>query len=265
MPPGTPRYWGWLFAAPQARGPLLGVFALLAEWRALQDPGTDVSVARTKLAWWREEMDRLDAGAPLHPITRYLADFARAADTDFTPLARTVEATAAQVAGVPVERGTELESHAGALYGQPLLVAAVLSGASQPGSTLHGCIAALAVAQYLSVAIADYPREARAGRVPFAIDELLSAGIDNDDLVAAEPPPQLGTYLDLLRRRAADHYSKAAAALAPEERPRLRHLLVLATLGAKHLRDRKLRSGADIRLADLYNAWSAARRAATAR
>jgi hypothetical protein len=45
----------------------------------------------------------------------------------------------------------------------------------------------------------------------------------------------------------------------------LRHLAVLATLGARHLHGRKHRAGADFRLADLYNAWSTARRAAAAR
>jgi len=60
-----------------------------------------------------------------------------------------------------------------------------------------------------------------------------------------------------------------ATALAPEQRPPLRHLLVLAALGAKHSSDGERRSGnpsgADFRLADLYNAWNAARRAAAAR
>jgi 15-cis-phytoene synthase len=264
-----------LFAAREAREPVLGIYALLAEWRALMDPGTEMSVAQTKLAWWRGEMGRIAAGSPVHPITRYLADFPHAAAIDFAPLMRTVEAAAAQVAGVPLERGEELEAHADALYGQPLLIAALLSGADRVGSAsghrsaLHDCVAALAAAEYLTRAIADYAREARAGRIPFAVDELLAAEIDNDDLVAAEPPPRLRTYLNRLRERAAGYYSNAAAALAPEERPPLRHLLVLAALGAKHLSDSNRRSGhpsgADFRLADLYNAWNTARRAAAAR
>jgi 15-cis-phytoene synthase len=277
VPPGSTRYWSWLFAAREAREPLLGIYALMAEWRALMDPGTEMSVAQTKLVWWGEEMGRMAAGSPVHPITRYLADFPRAAATDFVPLMRTVEAAAAQVAGAPLERGEELEAHADALYGQPLLIAALLSnatplgGAAQFGgarghrSALHGCVATLAAAEYLTRAIADYAREARAGRIPFAVDELLAAEIENNDLVAAEPPPRLRAYLNHLRQQAAGYYSNAAAALAPEQRPPQRHLLVLAALGAKHLSDGKGRSGADFRLADLYNAWNAARRAAAAR
>lgn len=261
---GTTRYWSWLFAARDARHPLLGIYALMAEWRALTDPATEVDVAHIKLNWWHDEIRRLAAGSPLHPISRYLAQLPRAEMIDFAQLEATIDAAAAQAAGVPLERAADLEPHAGALYGIPLRVAARLAcdhGDGAPG----GCIDALAAAEYLARAIADYAREARSGRVPFAVDELLAAGIDNDDLTAADPPRRLATYLDGLRRKAAAHYSAAAAALPRGERPRYRHLMVLATLGVKRLTERTSPSHADFRLSDLYNAWNAARRAASAR
>ena len=80
IPLGSVRYWSWLFAAPPARAPLLGVYALLAEWNALMDPATEVSASQIKLAWWREEIQRLIERAPVHPICRYLAALPRAAD-----------------------------------------------------------------------------------------------------------------------------------------------------------------------------------------
>ena len=259
------RYWSWLFAAHAARDSLLGIYALTAEWRALLDPGTEIEVARLKLVWWREELDRTAAGSPLHPITRYLAYLPHAAAADFGPLTQSVDAAAVEVAGAPLEQGIELESHADALYGAPLLVAARLAGARGELNRAKACIAALAAGEYLARVIREYRREARIGRIPFAVDELLAAGIDNDDLVAGEPPPRLQAYLIQLQRRAAGYFSNAAAALGPEERPALRHLPVLAALGAKHLNDRQRGSGADFRLGDLYNAWNAARRAAIAR
>jgi phytoene synthase len=253
-----------LFAAHEAREPLLGIYALMAEWQALSDPDTEGDVARIKLAWWRDEMQRLAAGSPLHPISRYLANLEGAAAIDWSPLLRPVAAAAAQVAGAPLERAAELQSHAGALFGAPLLVAARLGGAgSSPSVPI--CIAALAEAQYVAKALSVYGREARAGRILFPVDELLAAGIENDDLAARNPPPRLAAYLKWMRERAAHDFANAATALAPQERPSLRHLLVLATLGAKHLNGRERRADADFRLADLYNAWTAARRAAAAR
>ena len=64
------------------------------------DPGTAPSAAQIKLAWWQEELRRLAAGSPLHPISRFLASLPRAEGADFAPLERSVEAAARHIAGV---------------------------------------------------------------------------------------------------------------------------------------------------------------------
>jgi phytoene/squalene synthetase len=167
--------------------------------------------------------------------------------------------------GVPLERAAELEAHADALHGMPLFVAAQLADPTSDRVALHGCTADLAAAEYLSRALADYGREARIGRLPFPVDALLAAEIENDDLAAAVPPPRLHGYLDQLRQQALGYYASAARALAAGDASGLRHLAVLAALGGRHLAARKSPSSADFSLADLYNAWNAARRAAATR
>jgi phytoene synthase len=239
------------------------MYALMAEWQALLDLGTESEVARLKLAWWPDEIGRLAAGSALHPITRYLAMLGSAAAIDWSLLLHPVAAAVRQVAGAPLERAAELQAHAEALFGAPLLLAARLGGASSP--SVEACIAALAEAQYVARALFAYGREARAGRIPFPVEELLAAGVDNDDLAARDPPPRLKAYLERMRAHAACYFAKAAAALAPQERAPLRHLLVLARLGARHLNARERHAGTDFRLADLYNAWTVARRATATR
>jgi len=237
----------------------------MAEWQALMDPATDFAVAGLKLHWWQEEIRRWADGHALHPITRFLAPFAASRATDVRPLARCIDAAAAQVAGAPLEHAAELSSHADALYGIPLAIAASLAGTPGDRSDVRLSLAALGAAEYLARAIAGFAGEARAGRTAFAVDELLAAGIENADFLAPEPPPRLANYLHRLRRDAHRHYASAGAALGADVRPALRHVLVLAALGDNHLRAGTLPQGADFRLADLYNAWTAARRAAAAR
>jgi phytoene synthase len=264
VPPGTARYWSWLFSDRDSREPLLGIYALLAEWRALMDPGTEPGVAQIKLAWWHEELRRLAAGAPVHPISRYLASLPRAEATDFAPLERTAQSAARHIAGAPLERGEQLETHSSALRAVPLMVAARLASdrPNEIEADMRGCVTALAAAEYLAGAIADYRREARCGRVVFPIDELRAAGIENADLVAAVPSPRVQSYLEGLRRRAAQCFATAADVLPRPLRARQRHLLVLATLGARHLHGGEFALGTGFRLRDLYCAWTAARRAA---
>ena len=254
-----------MFAADAARQPLLGVFALLAEWRALTDPATDAGVAHLTLDWWRGEIKRLIDGSPAHPITRYLAGLSGIRAADLALLQGSIDAAAAQVAGAPLEHTRELRSHADALLGAALRVAAQLSGPLADPAGVAACTTALAVAEYLARTIAEYGREARAGRVPFPVAELLAARIGNDDLLAAAPPARLRAYLEELRERASRSYASATLSLSITDRARLRHLPVLAALGTRCLIAGRSPLSADFRLGDLYKAWYAAHRAAASR
>jgi len=261
LPAGSARYFSWLFAAPEARAPLLGIYALLAEWSALIDPSTERSAAQIKLAWWQEEVLRLTAGAPIHPIGIYLTSLPRAAAVDFAPLSAAIGAAVREVSGAPLERAVDLAPHACALPANPLVVASRLSHGDRDEPALRECINALAIADHLSRSVRDYRREARCGRVPFAVDELLAEGIENDDLTAATAPARLEGYLRRLRERALQGYASAAEMLPPTRRSQQRHLLVLAALGLKTLQ-KGVPTSKTHGLQDMFLAWRTARRAA---
>jgi phytoene synthase len=260
IPLGSVRYWSWLFASAAARAPLLGVYALLAEWNALTDPATEASASRIKLAWWQDEIQRLIARAPIHPICLYLVSLPGAGAADFTPLGQAVNASVAEVSGVPVERSAELEPHACALRAAPLGLASRLAASDLDETGPQDSLRALAVADYLARATRDYRREARLGRVLFAVDELLAEGIDNADLCAEQPPAKLEVYLAQLQARATKSYETATAALPAACRAQQRHLLVLAALGLKHLQ-RRTSTLESPRVQDMLLAWSTARHA----
>ena len=136
------------------------------------DPATEAGIARLKLAWWQEEMRRLAVGAAVHPISAYLAALPRAGAVDFIPLLTAVNAAAAEVSGAPLEHGADLEPHSQALWGDPLALASRLAGDVPDEASLRNCTGALAAADYLAKALRDYRREARVGRVPFAIEPI---------------------------------------------------------------------------------------------
>ena len=54
------------------RQALTAVTAFCAETTQIVDECRDSGVARTKLDWWRAELDRLFTGQPQHPVTRAL-------------------------------------------------------------------------------------------------------------------------------------------------------------------------------------------------
>ncbi|MDE2347149.1 MAG: squalene/phytoene synthase family protein [Gammaproteobacteria bacterium] len=260
-PPGSARYFSWLFAGTPARAPLLGTFALLAEWRAAMHGGSDPVVAAAKIEWWREEMRRLALARPVHPICRYLAALPGAAAVDWRPLEDAAAAAAACVAGAPVERDADLSDFADDLIGKPLRTAARLAAPVTDTVELRACTRALASAEYIVRAIEDQPRAAQFGRILFPVRELLDHGIGNDDLCAAAPGAALGAYLERARAQAARHFAQAALALPAPQRPANRGLLVLAALGAHHLRAGRPPGAPGVAVRDLFLAWRTARRA----
>jgi 15-cis-phytoene synthase len=241
---------------------LLGILALLAEWQALMDPATEAGVARIKLAWWQEELERLRNAVPVHPIGRYLAQLPHAREIGFAALNGALAAAAEQVAGVPIERAADLDAHANSLWGAPQLLALQLgAGAGAADASLVECAAALAAGDYLARAIEGYKRDAAVGRVPFAVDELQSAGIETADLAAPEPPRRLQDYLSRLRAQAAGRYARALQVLPGPQRAESRHLLVLAAIGQRQITAGRA-PWAQLRLRDAFAAWRIARRAA---
>jgi phytoene/squalene synthetase len=164
------------------------------------------------------------------------------------------------VSGVPLERGLDLEPLALALWGEPLVLASMLAGEKSDMSGIRRCTGALAAAESLSRAMRDYRRQARVGRVPFAVDELMAAGVENADLMADPAPAHLRDYLDRLRERTAAYFDTAAQALPHAQRAPHRHLLVLAALGREQLHHRSAPPDAR-RLRDMLLAWRTARRA----
>jgi phytoene synthase len=94
-PEGSSLHYATLFHAEPARRGLFALFALYHElldgFLAASDPG----VARIKLQWWREELDRLEAGNPRHPVSEELLALTGAGGVETAELNRLPDAVEA--------------------------------------------------------------------------------------------------------------------------------------------------------------------------
>lgn len=72
VPEGSAAYYGVLFCAAEQRSALTALFALERELERVTAATVDPSISLIKLNWWGEEIQRLDAGEPRHPITETL-------------------------------------------------------------------------------------------------------------------------------------------------------------------------------------------------
>lgn len=69
---GSSFYYSFLFLPANRRRAITALYAFCREVDDVVDECTDPQLAATKLAWWRQELERLYAGQPGHPVTQAL-------------------------------------------------------------------------------------------------------------------------------------------------------------------------------------------------
>src|SRR3954465_2283070 len=71
---GSSFYYSFLFLPPERRRAITALYAFCREVDDVVDECTDASVARTKLAWGREEILKVFHGKPQHPVAQALSE-----------------------------------------------------------------------------------------------------------------------------------------------------------------------------------------------
>jgi phytoene synthase len=69
---GSSFYFSFLFLEAEEKQAMTALYAFCREIDDVVDECSDAGIARTKLAWWRDEIARTFAGTPQHPVGRAL-------------------------------------------------------------------------------------------------------------------------------------------------------------------------------------------------
>jgi phytoene synthase len=296
------RYLAWLYSPEPQQPVLAKLCEIESEVASSLRPGIDHHVAHARLQWWQEECERCAQGRPVHPLTRELvkAYGLAAVARQPSPLAGIsgfVDAAVWDLAGATFETRKELTAYcerwAAAMFETAAghvtsatpgsLAAASGSLAATPDSVsaTSGALAAASGAEpavsrwrVLGAAVreiellTDLAREAHAGRVRVPLDELDMAGAEVSSLAKPPWPEALAT---LLRERHAALRAtivESVNALGRDEQAEFRGLLVWAAVAWRQsARAQRALPGIIFprryhALADGWQAWRAARRAA---
>ncbi len=200
-PRGSDLYYSLLFLAPEKRRALTAFHALCRELDDVADDCRDAQVARLKLAWWGEEIDRLFAGAARHPVGRALAPLAAAGAIAREEFREIIEGTAMNLEIIAYPDFNTLQLYCRRTAGMACQIMAQLLG-GQERATI-GYAQELGVALRLTRMIRDVGTDARRGRVYLPADELAQFGVAAADIprarLACLPRPH-GTPVSARRR-----------------------------------------------------------------
>lgn len=261
---GTPaRALARLYCAPAQRAAFDALLGIEAEIGAGIDRSLDHEVAHARLGWWREELARLTAAAPVHPLTRALSAGASASDGALAGITGLIDTGTWDLASATFDSRRELDAYCARWSAA---VIAPLTRLALPGSRADLTAAlgqSLRELELLNAITAD----ARRGRLRLPLDELLAAGVAPEELSRPEFGAALSALLQQRHREVRRQLAQAAGALAPAEQRALRALLVWAAMTALQSRrvsaalPRATEPGDHGTALDGWRAWRTARAA----
>ncbi|MDH4149992.1 MAG: presqualene diphosphate synthase HpnD [Betaproteobacteria bacterium] len=224
---GSSFYYSFMFLPPERRRAITALYAYCREVDDVVDECTDPGVARTKLAWWRDEVARLYAGKPQHPVTKALADVVAAFDITEAQLVMVIEGMAMDLEYNRYPDFATLQTYCHRVAGVVGLMSARIFGYTDPRTLDYA--ADLGLAFQLTNIIRDVGEDARRNRVYIPLDELASAGIDASQIVHGHDSEAIRKLIMVQVDRALATYDQAFTKLpAPDRKSQLPGIIMAA-------------------------------------
>ena len=225
---GSSFYYSFLFLPAHRRRAITALYAFCREVDDVVDECPDPQLAATKLAWWRQELAKLYAGAPEHPVTQALLPVLGEFNLPQEQLLEIIDGMA-----MDLQQTRYLDFKALSLYCYRVasvvgLLAAEIFGSEdrQTQKYAHD----LGMAFQLTNIIRDVGEDARRGRVYLPIDELQRFDVPVADILNARQTDNFRRLMEFQIERAEQYYAQAMAALPAIDRKAQRPGLVMAAI-----------------------------------
>jgi phytoene synthase len=237
---GSSFYYSFMFLPPERRRAITAVYAFCREVDDIVDECTDPTIARTKLAWWRDELARLYAGQPQHPVARAIAPCVAPFDLKQELMLEIIDGMEMDLTQNRYLDFAALEVYCYRVAGAVGLLAARIFGYTDPHTL--GYARDLGTAFQLTNIVRDVGEDARKGRIYLPQDELAQFGVGSEQILHAKYDDKFVRLMAFQGERAEQYYDRAYAQLPKVDRATQRPGLIMAaiyrTLLAEIRRDR---------------------------
>lgn len=262
---GSSFYYSFLFLPPPQRQAIMALYAFCREVDDVVDECSDVGVARIKLQWWREEIERILQGNGQHPVAEALK---RACDNFHLPkeyLLEIIDGMEMDLNQTRYASFKELNLYCYRVASVVGLMAAEIFG-YQDRQTLKYAHQ-LGIAFQLTNILRDVREDAMRGRIYLPADEMARFGVSDTDLLNGNQTAQVTELMRFQADRARDYYRQAFEQLPAGDRYSQRSGLIMAEIYLATLTEIAeddyqvlLRRTSLTPLRKLWIAWKTARR-----
>lgn len=225
---GSSFYYSFLFLPPNRRRAITALYAFCREVDDVVDECHDPSIAATKLVWWRQELARLYAGKPEHPVTQALLPALAEFNLPQEQLLEIIDGME-----MDLQQSRYLDFKALSLYCYRVasvvgLLAAEIFGYQDRKTQKYAHD--LGMAFQLTNIIRDVGEDARIGRIYLPIDDLQRFEVTAADILNARYSDNFRRLMEFQIERAEQYYTLAMSELPAGDRKTQRPGLVMAAI-----------------------------------
>ncbi|MDD2884676.1 MAG: presqualene diphosphate synthase HpnD [Dechloromonas sp.] len=225
---GSSFYYSFLFLPPERRQAIMALYAFCREVDDVVDECEDIALASTKLAWWRQEVDRVAQGEAQHPVGQALMRVTRNISLPREQLLEIIDGME-----MDLQQSRYLDFKGLSLYCYRVasvvgLLAAEIFGTQdrQTQKYAHD----LGMAFQLTNIIRDVGEDARRGRIYIPMDELKQFNVPAVDILNARYSDNFTALMQFQYERAQRYYEQAFAQLPAVDRKSQRPGLIMAAI-----------------------------------
>jgi 15-cis-phytoene synthase len=202
----------------------------------VRDPG----IARTKLDWWRTEVDRMGTGSPQHPVTQALAPHVEPFGLSRSRLREVIDGMQ-----MDLDQNRYFDYTGLALYCRRVagvvgeMASGIFGGTGGTGHTVGTdgidprtlqYADALGLAFQLTNIIRDVGEDARRGRIYLPLEDLQRFGVGTADILASRRTDAFVAMMQFQAARAREQYRRAYLLLPEADRRAQRPGLIMAAI-----------------------------------
>jgi phytoene synthase len=225
---GSSFYYSFLFLPQERRRAITALYAFCREVDDTVDECTDQSIARIKLAWWRNEVAAMYDGKPTHPVMLALQPHLAVYQLEQKHLQAIIDGMEMDLDQTRYLDFPALQRYCWHVAGVVGVLAASIFGVTNPRTLEYA--EKLGLAFQLTNIIRDVGEDARKGRIYLPVNELQQFNVTAADLLNARHSDKFENLMRFQVERAQKLYDEAFALLPKEDRRAQRPGLMMAAI-----------------------------------
>lgn len=233
-PVGSTLYYSLRYLPPQQYEALLSIFAFALAIRKIPYDCQDAGVAKAKLVWWRDEIQRLSQAQPTHPMTQALQPVLQQFNLDIQLFQDYIGGILENMKYQGYHKQTDLIQHCHRLSYIPNILAAKILGCEN-NQEVQKFLHHLGIALSLFELIYELREDTAKGRVYFPTEDLNHFSLNATDLIQSQPETSIKQLLTFEANRAREFYQTALKDLPTNQRQRFHPYLIQAAITFKLL------------------------------